>query len=187
MKKEAGWIYSPRVISVLAELARKPLTPMQLRVNTCMTKNNYVNIILKKLEAEGIVKCMNPEEKIGRVFCINPQSRKMIEGIFRKRKIRQEITPLPKLNWTAYGRLSCRYCRQLRKVLKKAYELKHEGREMTLSNLKKKLPGMATSNLYRALDRLIELRAMACKNTGPREFMITEEGLAIMEFDSVVI
>ena len=187
MKKGVNWLSSRCVVSVLTELARKPLTPMQLRARTKLTKNNYVNIILNKLEAEGIVKCLNPEEKIGRVFCINPESKKRVEQIFRKNKTKQEINPLPNLNWTAYGRLLCKYCRQLRMVFKRACELKQAGRDITVSSLKEKLPGMATSNLYRALDGLAELGVVSCKDTSSRKFIITEEGLAIVNFQPDVL
>lgn len=182
MKKGVNWLSSRCIFLVLIELAKKPGTPMDIRIRTGLTKNNYVNIILKRLESEGIVKCLNPEGKIGRVFCINPEGKKRVEQIFRKNKTKQEIKPLPNLNWTAYGRLSCKYCRQLRMVFKKACELKQEGREVTVSSLKEKLPGMATSNLYRALDGLVELRVMSCKDTSSRKFTVTEEGLRIVNF-----
>lgn len=187
MKKGVNWFSSRCVFLVLIELARKPGTPTDIRARTGMTKNNYVNIILKRLKSEGIVKCLNPDEKIGRVFCINPESRKRVEQIFRKNKTKQGINPLPNLNWTAYGRLLCKYCRQLRMVFKRACELKQEGREITLSNLKEKLPGMATSNLYRALDGLIKLGVVSCKDTSSRKFTVTEEGLAIVNFQPDVL
>ena len=187
MKKEVNWLSSRCASLVLIELAKKPGTPMDIRIRTGLTKNNYVNIILKRLESEGIIKCLNLDEKIGKVFCINPESKKRVEQIFRKNKTKQGINPLPNLNWTAYGRLLCKYCRQLRMVFKRACELKQEGREITVSSLKEKLPGMATSNLYRALDGLVELGVISCKDTSSRKFTVTEEGLAIVNFQLDVL
>ena len=183
MKKEAEWISSRCVSSVLAELAKKPLTPMQLRARTDMTKNNYVNIILRRLESEGIVLCLTPDSRIGKVFCINPESIDRVKKIFRKKKLDIGINSIPSLNWNCYGRLLCQYCTQLRTVFKKANELRQEGKEITVPNLNKmKLPKMATSDIHRALKRLIELKVMICDDAKPKRFIITEEGLSLIEY-----
>lgn len=181
MKKGVNWLSSRCVSLVLAELAKKPLTPMQLRVKTGLTKNNYANIILKKLESMGIVKCLNPGDKIGKVFCINPTSAKRIERIFRKKGIEQKVNVLSNVVWSAYGRLLCPYCTQLRAVFKKANELKQEGRDMTIFNLKGRLPGIATGDIYRALRKLDELKVMRIINTEPKRFTVTKEGLSMIK------
>jgi len=182
MKKEVNWFSSRCVSLVLVELAKKPGTPMDLRLRTGMTKNNYVNIILKKLESEGIVKCLNPREKVGRVFCINPKSENRVKRLFQKKKIEQEIKALPNLNWRAYGRLLCGYCTQLRTVFIKANELRLQGREITICNLMEKLPKMATGDVYRALYRFVKLGAMTLTDAKLKKFIITEEGLAVIKF-----
>lgn len=178
--KEVNWLSSRCVSLVLRELAKKPLTPMQLRVKTGLTKNNYANIILKKLELMGIAKCLNPKDKVGRVFCIKPESAKRIEIIFRRKGIEQKVNTLPDSNWPAYGRFLCQYCKRLRAVFKKANELRQEGRDMTIFNLKEKLPGIATSDIYRALEKLGKLKVMRIINAKPKRFSITKEGLSII-------
>jgi len=180
MKKEANWLSSRCVSLVLRELAKKPLTPMQLRANTCLMKNNYANIILKKLELMGIAKCLNPGDKIGRVFCINQSSAKRIERILRNKGIEQKVNLLPSPAWEAYGRLLCHYCKRLRAVFKKANELRQEGRDMTIFKLKEKLPGIATSDIYRALEKLDKLKVMRIIDTKPKRFSITKEGFLII-------
>ena len=187
MKKEASWLYSKCAISVLVELARKPCTPMQLRVRTRMTKNNYANIILKRFETEGIVKCLNPDEKIGRVFCIRSESAKRVEKIFEEKGIKQKVNPLPSLIWIAYGRLLCKCCTQLRAVFKKANELRLEGRRITVLNLREKLPKMAVGDIYRALYRLVKLQVISCKAKRPKRFIITQDGLDIIEFEPDIL
>lgn len=183
MKKEAGWLSSRCVLSVLLELANKPLTPMLLRTRTGMTKNNYVNIILRKLEAEDIAMCLTPDSRIGKVFCINPKGIDRVKKIFRKKKLYAHINSIPDLNWEAYGILLCQYCTQLRTVFKKANELRQEGRELTVPNLNKmKLPKMATSDIHRALKRLIELQLMICDDAKPKRFIVTKEGLSLIEY-----
>lgn len=196
MKKEAKWFYSRCVSLVLAELAKKPGTPIDIKTRTGLTKNNYVNIILKKLESKGIVKCLNPDEKIGKVFCINPASAGRVKKIFEEMKGKQEINPLPDLNWRAYGILLCKgFGKQIRIVFKEAYRL---GNEMVFENdfkkritipvlQKEKLPKMATSDLHRAFNRLVELGLMKRKHSWPREYSLTENARKIIEFDSNVI
>jgi hypothetical protein len=187
MKKEVEYVPSRCVFLVLVELAKKPGTPMDLRLRTGMTKNNYANIILKNLSEERIATCLNPKDKIGRVFCINPKSENRVKEIFKKKKIEQEIKPLPNLNWRAYGRLLCGYCTQLKIVFIKANELRLQGREITISNLMEKLPKMATGDVYRALYRLVELRVMALQDAKLKKFIITEEGLAILKFSPIIL
>ena len=182
MKKEAGWLSSRCVLSVLFELANKPLTPMLLRTRTGMTKNNYVNIILRKLEAEDIAMCLTPDSRIGKVFCINPKGINRVKKIFRKKKLDAHINSIPDLNWKAYGRLLCQYCTQLRTVFKKANELRQEGREITVFNLKETLLKMAPGDIYRALKRLIELKVMICDDAKPKRFIITNNGLLLIEY-----
>jgi len=196
MEKEASWLYSKSVISVLIELAKKPGTPMQLRIRTGMTKNNYANIILKNLERERLVKCLTPREKIGRIFCVNPESKYRVERIFRKKKISQRVNPLPDLNWKAYGMLLCRnLCTQMHEVFKKAYMFGNEmdfennsKKKITIPGLQKeKLPKMPTSNIHRAFSRLVEIGIMKNRDAWPREYAFTEDALRIIEFDSSII
>ena len=169
---------------------------MDLRVRTHLTKNNYLNIILKRLESEGIVKCLNPKEKIGKVFCLEPKNKNRIEELFKKMKISQNINPLPDLNWNAYGILFCRNLgRQIRLVFKEAYKL---GNEMDFENSckkkitvpalqKEKLPKMATSDVYRAFNRLIELGLVKRKSLWPREYGFTKDALKIIAFDYKIV
>jgi hypothetical protein len=196
MKKEMGWLSSRCICSVLVELAKRPGTPMDLRVRTHMTKNNYVNIILKRLESEGIVKCLNPKEKIGKVFCVEPKNKYRLEKLFKKMKINQKINPLPHLNWNAYGILFCRsLCRQIRLVFKEAYKL---GNEMDFENNRKKrinVPGlqkekltkMATSDIHRAFNRLVKLGLMKRKPVWPKEYIFSKDAFKIIAFDHSVV
>ena len=181
MKKEASWLSSGCVSLVLLELAKNPLTPMQLRVKTGLMKNNYANIILRKLESMEIAKCLNSCDKIGKVFCIDPTSAKRIEGIFREKGIKQKVNIFSNTAWPAYGRLLCPYCTQLRAVFKKANELRQEGRDMTIFNLKARLSRIATGDIYRALRKLEELKVIRIINAEPKRFMLTKEGLSMIK------
>lgn len=196
MKNEVSWFSARCICSVLVELAKKPGTPMDLRVRTHMTKNNYVNIILKRLESEGIVKCLNPKEKIGKVFCVEPKNKYRLEKLFKKMKIKQKINLLPDLNWNAYGMLFCRNLgRQIRLVFKEAYKL---GNEMDFENNRKKrinvpalqkekLPKMATSDVHRAFNRLVKLGLMKRKPAWPKEYVFTKAALKIIAFENSIV
>lgn len=196
MKKEVNWLPSSRVTLVLVELAKKPLTPMQIRARTGMTKNNYVNIILKKLESHSIVKCLNPEEKIGKVFCINPKSTKEVERIFNKKHLNQKISYLPSLNWKAYGILICKNLgKQIQIVFKEAFK---RGNEIDLENncknritipelQKERLSKIATSDIHRAFNKLVMLGMMERKPTWPREYIFTNDALKIIAFDESLV
>jgi hypothetical protein len=187
MKKEVGWISSRCISSVLAELAKKPLTPTQLRIRTGLTKNNYVNIILKSLESEKIIECLNPDDRIGRVFSISPIYTKTVVSMLRKKGINQKIKPLPQINWSAYGRLQCSYCTQLRKVFGKANQLRLEGRMITPRTIMEKLPAMATSDIYRALNKLAQLNLLVKPNETPKRFILSSIGLEIIELEPDIL
>jgi hypothetical protein len=111
MGKEVSWLYAPCIVSVLKYLVIMPRTPMQLRM-LAKIKGNYANLILKRLEKEGIVKCLTPKEKIGKVFCINPPSNQLVEKVLSESGYNLKARYLPDLNWKAYGKLSCKTCRQ---------------------------------------------------------------------------
>jgi hypothetical protein len=196
MKKRVKWFSSRCVSLVLVELAKKPGTPMDIRVRTGMTKNNYANIILRKLESKGIVKCLNPEQKIGKIFCLEPKRKYRLEKIFKSKRLSQRINPPPDLNWSAYGILLCKsFGRQIRIVFKEAYKLGNEvdfenntKRKITIPTLQKeKIPKIATSDIHRAFNKLVELGLMKRKPTWPREYAFTEDALKIIEFDSKVV
>ncbi len=185
MKKRGDgkkWLSARRVLSVLVALAKEPLTPEQIRIKTGMTKCHYVNAVLKRLSLEKLVVCLNPDEKIGRVFCVDERNRRRVQRIFRRTGIEQKIISLPVLNWIAYGRLSCEYCRQVRIVLEKINELAKEDKPVIISRLRARLPGMATSDIYRASKRLMSLGIVSCANKNPLMFQITSEGHAILIF-----
>jgi hypothetical protein len=186
MKNGVNWIGSKCVASVLIALSEKPLTPMQLRVRTGMTKNNYVNIILARLEAGKIVKCLNPKERIGKLFCINPVYA-MVGNVLGDKGFDQKTKPLPNLNWAAYGRLQCPNCTQLRNVFAKANQLRLEGRFITPYTIMERLPDMATSDVHRALKRLTHLNLLVeCKEESKR-FLFSSDGLKIIEFDPEIL
>jgi hypothetical protein len=196
MKKEVNWLASRCISFILVELAKKPGTPMDLRLRTGMIKNNYVNIILKRLESEGIIRCLDPNEKIGKVFCIDPKSRYKLEQLFRKKGLNQKINPLPDLNWKAYGILICkRFGRQIRIVFKEAYKLGNEidfenntKRKITIPALQKeRLPSIATSDIHRAFNKLVTLGLMKRKLTWPREYILTEDAIRMIGFDSSIL
>lgn len=196
MKKELNWLASRCISFILVELAKKPGTPMDLRLRTGMIKNNYVNIILKRLESEGIIRCLDPNEKIGKVFCIDPKSKYRLEQLFRKKGLNQKINPLPELNWKAYGILLCKgFGRQIRIIFKEAYKLGNEigfenntKKKITIPTLQReKIPKMATSDVHRAFNKLIELGLVNRKLTWPREYVFTEDALKIIGFDNSVL
>ena len=126
--------------------------------------------------------CLTPDSRIGKVFCINTESIGRVKRIFRKKRLDIGINAIPNLNWNCYGKLLCQYCTQLRTVFKKANELRQEGKEITVPNLNKmKLPKMATSDIYRTLNRLMELKVIICDDAKPKRFIVTKEGLLLIE------
>jgi hypothetical protein len=196
MKNVVNWLASRCIFLVLVELAKKPGTPMDLRLRTGMVKNNYVNIILKRLELEGVVRCLNPEVKIGKIFSLEPKRKYRLEQLFRKNGLGQKINPLPDLNWKAYGILICkRFGRQIRIVFKEAYKLGSEidfenntKRKITIPALQKeKLSTIATSDIHRAFNKLVTLGLMKCKPTWPREYIFTEDAIKMIGFDNSVL
>jgi DNA-binding MarR family transcriptional regulator len=177
-----SWLTARRVLSILVALAKEPLTPEVLREKTGMTKCHYVNSILRNLRARGLVKCLNPQDKIGKIFCIPHQYKRRVQRVFRHAGITQDVISLPAINWSAYGRLLCSYCRQVRNVFAKIEELCHENKTITVSRLRERLPGMATSDIYRATDKLIGLKLIKRSGSMPFVFSVTHEGEAIIAF-----
>ena len=187
MKKEVRWNPSKCVTSVLLELAKKPLTPIQLRTKTGMIKNNYANIILKKLERDGTIACLTPGNIIGKIFCIDPSKSRLVENALKKKGFKQKVMPLPDVNWEVYGRLICPYCSKLRAVLAKANELRMANREISVFNLMEKLPAMAKGDVYRALNKLEGFRIIEYITDRPKRYSITREGFLLMKFDHGIL
>jgi len=189
MRKEVYWLYAPCIILVLKYLVIKPRTPMQLRILTHI-QGNYVNRILKKLESEEIAKCLTPEEKIGKVFCINPEVKDLVERILKESGYNLRISLLPKLNWKAYGRLNCEMCSQMRIVFNKSLILNAKGERITENNLEKELKDndgvllIDRSDIYRALRKLKKLQLLTqSRNKGyPIEFNIPDDALLLARF-----
>jgi len=177
------WLAASRVVSILAELAKGPLTPEQVRIRTGMTQCHYTNAILRRLKVEGLVECLNPDDKTGRVFCIRPESTRRVQRILKSAGIVQPILPLPALNWTAYGRLLCGYCSQIRMVFLKANELAKEGKAISMPGLRERVPGMATSDIYRTLTKLVRHQLLKKKSGRPMTYELTKGGREILAFE----
>ena len=188
MGKEACWLYAPCVISVLKYLVIMPRTPMQLRAKTRI-RGNYANLILKRLESEGFVKCLTFHERIGKVFCINPANTGRVEKILKESGYNLKARVLPELNWKAYGRLTCNSCKQLKKIFSKAVKLNSLGINITEPNLEIELRDngileMNRSDIYRALRHLKRLGLIVSikKKRKHMEYELTSEARAIAEF-----
>jgi hypothetical protein len=189
MGKEVNWLHAPCVVLILKYLTITPRIPMQLRTLTKI-KGNYVNILLKKLETEEIVRCLTPKEKIGKVFCINPVSRDLVEKVLKHSGYNLKTRHLPDLNWKAYGRLNCSMCRQMKKIFHAALALRNLGMAITVKNLKNKLREangkleIARSDIYRALRKLKKMGLMISvkKEHGRLEHELTKDALVLNDF-----
>ena len=175
---------SPRAVAVLAELATRPLTPEQVGVRTGMAKWYYASKVLKRLKRQKLVACLNPDDKIGRVYCIAPLKKRTVTRILRKAGIMRRMVALPSLNWTAYGRLQCGYCTQITAVFAMAERLMKEGKTVTMASLRARLPGMATNDVLRTLRKLVRCGLLRKQHTIPRTYVITKAGRAILAFDA---
>ena len=187
--KEVNWFYAPCVVIILKYLIITPRTPMQLRELTKIP-GNYANLILKKLQKQEIVKCLTPDEKIGKVFCINSISKDLVEKILKHEGYNLKAYSLPALNWKAYGKLNCKTCKQIKKIFHTAVSLRNLGIAITQQNLKKKMKninGMIEidrSDIYRALRQLrkLELMIPIKKKHKYLEYELTENALTLNEF-----
>ena len=182
-----SWLHARRVLPILIELAKHPLTPEILRVRTGMRDNNYVNFLLRRLKSEGLVECVNPQDKVGRVFCIKHESEAGVQQLFRRAAVKQDIPDMPALNWRAYGRLLCEYCKQMRPALLRAHELNLAGKKITMQALRARLPGVATQDVFRALGKLVKLGVLSRKPGKPITFEITDAGRRILGFRSELL
>jgi len=189
MPKEVCWLYAPSVVLVLKCLALKPRIPMQVKEETGIPWN-YVNIILKKLKLIRIIICLTPDERIGKVFCINLETKRIVEKVLRRAGYNIEICDLPKLNWKAYGRLCCGTCSQIKLIFMKGISLRSRGVAITENNLEKELrnsDGVLTidrSDIYRALRQIRNLGLMnpLKKKHSPLEYIPTDDALILPQF-----
>ncbi len=187
--REVNWLYAPCVVIILKYLIITPRTPMQLRMLTKIP-GNYANLILKKLQKQEIVNCLTPYEKIGKVFCINPISKDLVEKILKYSGYNLKAYSLPELNWKAYGKLNCKTCKQIKKIFHTAVSLRNLGIAITQQNIKNKLKdaeGMTNinrSDIYRALRQLkkLELMIPIKKKHEYLEYELTEDALDLNEF-----
>lgn len=189
MKKEATWLYAPCPSLILKYLAIKPRSLMELRKITRIPWN-YVNILIKKLESKGFVKCLTPKERIGKIYCINPETKDLVERILKESGHNPQVNLLLKLNWKAYGRLNCGTCKQIRKVFYKAVSFRNRGIIITEPNLesglkdKNEVLQIDRSDIYRALRQIKKLGLIVPvkKKRRPLEYEITQEALDLLVF-----
>jgi len=73
-------VRSPNRKRVLLELSESPRIPTDIakRLNINV---NHVSRALSELKSKGLVSCINPEEKRGRVYTISEIGRKVLDNI----------------------------------------------------------------------------------------------------------
>ena len=65
---------------ILIELERKPLMPSVIAKELKLSRPNVSNT-LKELVQLGLVKCLTPDERMGRLYSLTAQGREVIKQI----------------------------------------------------------------------------------------------------------
>jgi len=75
--------------SILIALVGKKLTPTKISELTDLHKSN-VSRSLKALEEKGLVQCLTPDEKVGRLFVLSDIGIEVVNEIKKEKKALEE-------------------------------------------------------------------------------------------------
>lgn len=75
-----GWILRGKQRRVIIQKLDKPKTPTLLKEETSIKVSN-VSDVLRAMEKRKIVKCLNPADKIGRLYDLTANGRKLRKEI----------------------------------------------------------------------------------------------------------
>ena len=62
-------IASPHKTSIVKLLRERPLTPTQIQKETKLNLS-HISRLLKGLKEKGIVECLNPNQRKGKLYCL---------------------------------------------------------------------------------------------------------------------
>jgi len=67
-----SWIVRGSQRTIILAALIKPMTPKQLSIKTKLKFSN-VSDVLREMTEKGIVECLNPDEKTGRLYAVTKQ------------------------------------------------------------------------------------------------------------------
>lgn len=78
MEEEYSWIIKGKQRKKIIKSMNKPKIPTQIKEETKLSLNN-VSDVLREFRKKKIVKCLNPEEKTGRLYKLTPKGMRIRE------------------------------------------------------------------------------------------------------------
>ena len=78
MEKDYSWVIRGKQKKKIIKAMNKPKIPTQIKEETHLSLNN-VSDVLREFRKKKIVKCLNPEDKTGRLYKLTPKGMKIRE------------------------------------------------------------------------------------------------------------
>ena len=78
MEKDYSWVIRGKQKKKIIKVMNKPKIPTQIKEETHLSLNN-VSDVLREFRKKKIVKCLNPEDKTGRLYKLTPKGMKIRE------------------------------------------------------------------------------------------------------------
>lgn len=81
MDKDFGWILRGSQRKKVIYTLNKPKIPTQIKDESNLSLNN-VSDVLREFRKKGLITCINPEEKTGRIYQLTTKGKKLRDSIF---------------------------------------------------------------------------------------------------------
>jgi len=80
MEKDYSWVVRGKQRKKIIKVMNKPKIPTEIKENTKLSLNN-VSDILREFRKKKIAKCLNPKEKMGRLYKLTPKGMRIKEMV----------------------------------------------------------------------------------------------------------
>lgn len=170
----------------------KPMIPSELKTNTGLTRDNYINFVLREFSKYALVKCYNPRARTGRVYGLTEQGkrlkRKLIKELTKEEKSEIHISYIEPsiVDLNLYGRIMAESSKmQYLKIAYKFFEIKKEFKAYDIfSDFREQGKSTPRTEVYRALKQFVSQRILIRVPEGRRgvKFKFTRKGLVIVKY-----
>jgi len=80
MEKDYSWVIRGKQKKKIIKVMNKPKIPTQIKEETHLSLNN-VSDVLREFRKKKLAKCLNPNDKTGRLYKLTPKGMKIKEMI----------------------------------------------------------------------------------------------------------
>lgn len=89
------------------EVMSKPKIPAEIREQTGLKRNNNISSTLKELLNLGLICCLNPRIKVGKLYGLTVRGKRQRKKLLLEKRLTFSYVQPPDVNWQFYGWIVC--------------------------------------------------------------------------------